>query len=60
MQPLWLSSLAIAAHIKKGNPHGQRYLQADAPIHVNWMIDKWNKKNGGRIHVTGASVNGEA
>ncbi len=28
-------------------------------IYANWMIDEWNKKNGGRIHVTGASVDGE-
>jgi raffinose/stachyose/melibiose transport system substrate-binding protein len=28
-------------------------------IYANWMIDEWNKKNGDRIHVTGASVDGE-
>jgi raffinose/stachyose/melibiose transport system substrate-binding protein len=28
-------------------------------IYANWLIDEWNKKNGGRIHVTGASVDGE-
>ena len=28
-------------------------------IYANWLIDEWNKKNGGRIHVTGASIDGE-
>ncbi|MDO9417800.1 ABC transporter substrate-binding protein [Pararhizobium sp.] len=28
-------------------------------IYANWMIDEWNKQNGERIHVTGASVDGE-
>jgi len=28
-------------------------------IYANWLIDEWNKKNGARIHVTGASVDGE-
>src|SRR5271163_3906304 len=28
-------------------------------IYANWLIDEWNKKNGGRVHVTGASVDGE-
>jgi raffinose/stachyose/melibiose transport system substrate-binding protein len=28
-------------------------------IYANWLIDEWNKKNGDRIHVTGASVDGE-
>ena len=28
-------------------------------IYANWMIDEWNKANGDRIHVTGASVDGE-
>ena len=27
--------------------------------YANWLIDEWNKKNGARIHVTGASVDGE-
>ena len=27
--------------------------------YANYLIDEWNKKNGGRIHVTGASVDGE-
>ena len=27
--------------------------------YANWLIDEWNKKNGGRVHVTGASVDGE-
>jgi raffinose/stachyose/melibiose transport system substrate-binding protein len=27
--------------------------------YANWLIDEWNKKNGDRIHVTGASVDGE-
>jgi raffinose/stachyose/melibiose transport system substrate-binding protein len=25
-------------------------------IYANWLIDEWNKKNGDRVHVTGASV----
>jgi raffinose/stachyose/melibiose transport system substrate-binding protein len=28
-------------------------------IYANWMIEEWNKKEGARIHVTGASVDGE-
>jgi raffinose/stachyose/melibiose transport system substrate-binding protein len=28
-------------------------------IYANWLIDEFNKKNGDRIHVTGASVDGE-
>ena len=28
-------------------------------IYANWLIDEWNKKNGDRIQVTGASVDGE-
>lgn len=28
-------------------------------IYANYLIDEWNKKNGERIHVTGASVDGE-
>jgi raffinose/stachyose/melibiose transport system substrate-binding protein len=28
-------------------------------IYANWLIDEWNKKNGERVHVTGASVDGE-
>jgi raffinose/stachyose/melibiose transport system substrate-binding protein len=28
-------------------------------IYANWLIDGWNKKNGDRVHVTGASVDGE-
>src|SRR4029077_11973489 len=28
-------------------------------IYANWLIDEWNKKNGDRIHVTGARVDGE-
>lgn len=27
--------------------------------YANWLIDEWNKKNGDRAHVTGASVDGE-
>ncbi len=27
--------------------------------YANWLIDEFNKKNGDRIHVTGASVDGE-
>jgi raffinose/stachyose/melibiose transport system substrate-binding protein len=27
--------------------------------YANWLIDEWNKKNGNRIKVTGASVDGE-
>ncbi|MBK4215602.1 extracellular solute-binding protein [Paracoccus caeni] len=28
-------------------------------VYANWLIDQWNAKNGDRIHVTGASVDGE-
>src|ERR1700693_6075519 len=28
-------------------------------IYANWLIDEWNKKNGDRIRVNGASVDGE-
>jgi ABC-type glycerol-3-phosphate transport system substrate-binding protein len=27
--------------------------------YANYLIDEWNKKNGDRVHVTGASVDGE-
>ena len=27
--------------------------------YANWLINEWNKANGDRIHVTGASVDGE-
>ena len=27
--------------------------------YANWLISEWNKTNGSRIHVTGASVDGE-
>jgi raffinose/stachyose/melibiose transport system substrate-binding protein len=27
--------------------------------YANYLIDEWNKRNGSRIHVTGASVDGE-
>jgi raffinose/stachyose/melibiose transport system substrate-binding protein len=27
--------------------------------YANWLIDEWNTKNGDRVHVTGASVDGE-
>ena len=27
--------------------------------YANWLISEWNKVNGDRIHVTGASVDGE-
>src|SRR5260370_7475333 len=28
-------------------------------VYANWLIDEWNKKNGDRIRVNGASVDGE-
>ena len=28
-------------------------------IYANYLIDTWNKQNGDRVHVTGASVDGE-
>ena len=28
-------------------------------VYANWLIKEWNQKNGDRIHVTGASVDGE-
>ena len=27
--------------------------------YANWLISEWNTKNGGRAHVTGASVDGK-
>ena len=28
-------------------------------VYANWLINEWNKKNGDRVHLTGASVDGE-
>jgi raffinose/stachyose/melibiose transport system substrate-binding protein len=45
------------------NPIEIRYLYRapwpSSEVYANWLIDEWNKKNGTRIHVTGASVDGE-
>ena len=53
-------SFAAAAHAE---PVELRYFYRapwpSSEIYANWMIDEWNKKNGDRIHVTGASVDGE-
>ena len=47
----------------KAAPIELRYLYRAAwptsEIYANWLIDEWNKKNGDRVHVTGASVDGE-
>jgi len=49
--------------IAKAAPVELRYFYRAAwptsEIYANWLIDEWNKKNGDRIKVTGASVDGE-
>jgi raffinose/stachyose/melibiose transport system substrate-binding protein len=49
--------------IAKAAPVELRYFYRAAwptsEIYANWLIDEWNKKNGDRVHVTGASVDGE-
>lgn len=59
-----LSSVAgFAAPAFAADPIELRYFYRapwpSSEIYANWLIDEWNKKNGDRIHVTGASVDGE-
>lgn len=58
-----LSALTLTAAFANADPVELRYFYRapwpSSEIYANWMIDEWNKKNGGRIHVTGASVDGE-
>jgi raffinose/stachyose/melibiose transport system substrate-binding protein len=49
--------------VAKAAPIELRYFYRAAwptsETYANWLIDEWNKKNGDRVHVTGASVDGE-
>jgi len=60
---LGATSLACTATLTNAAPAEVRYFYRapwpSSEIYANWMIDEWNKKNGSRIHVTGASVDGE-
>ena len=59
------ASLAASTGLRpaKAAPVELRYFYRapwpSSEIYANWLIDEWNKKNGDRIHVTGASVDGE-
>ena len=57
------SATGLAAPAFAGDPVELRYFYRapwpSSEIYANWLIDEWNKKNGDRIHVTGASVDGE-
>src|ERR1700690_1797461 len=57
------ASTAIGVGSAKAPPIELRYFYCAAwptlVIYANWLIDEWNKKNGDRIKVTGASVDGE-
>lgn len=58
-----LGGLTLTAAYAAADPVELRYFYRapwpSSEIYANWMIDEWNKKNGDRIHVTGASVDGE-
>lgn len=57
------SSLLMTVAMAAAAPVEIRYFYRapwpSSEIYANWMIDEWNKNNGDRIHVTGASVDGE-
>jgi ABC-type glycerol-3-phosphate transport system substrate-binding protein len=59
------ASLAASTGLRpaKAAPVELRYFYRapwpSSEIYANWLIDEWNQKNGDRIHVTGASVDGE-
>jgi len=57
------ATLASAVAMANAAPVELRYFYRapwpSSEIYANWLIDEWNKKNGDRIHVTGASVDGE-
>ncbi len=64
MAAVLLSSVAgLAVPAFAADPVELRYFYRapwpSSEIYANWLIDEWNKKNGDRIHVTGASVDGE-
>ena len=49
--PAWAAPVEIQYFYRAAWPTSETY--------ANWLIDEFNKKNGDRIHVTGASVDGE-
>ena len=59
------ASLAASTGLRpaKAAPVELRYFYRapwpSSEIYANWLIDEWNTKNGDRVHVTGASVDGE-
>ena len=57
------TSTALSVRSAAAAPIELRYFYRAAwptsEIYANWLIDEWNKKNGDRVHVTGASVDGE-
>ncbi len=63
MAVLLSSVTGLAVPALAGDPVELRYFYRapwpSSEIYANWLIDEWNKKNGDRIHVTGASVDGE-
>ena len=61
-----LASAALTAGLSSSRAAGvvniRYFWRAPWPssdIYANWLIDEWNKKNGDRIRVNGASVDGE-
>ena len=57
------SAVGLAVPAFAAGPVELRYFYRapwpSSETYANWLIDEWNKKNGDRIHVTGASVDGE-
>jgi raffinose/stachyose/melibiose transport system substrate-binding protein len=57
------TSSALSVRSAAAAPIELRYFYRAAwptsETYANWLIDQWNKKNGSRVHVTGASVDGE-
>jgi raffinose/stachyose/melibiose transport system substrate-binding protein len=61
-----LASAALTAGLRSAKAAGvvniRYFWRAPWPssdTYANWLIDEWNKKNGDRIRVNGASVDGE-
>jgi raffinose/stachyose/melibiose transport system substrate-binding protein len=61
-----LAGTALAAGLSTARAAGAvniRYFWRAAwpssDVYANWLIDEWNKQNGDRIRVNGASVDGE-
>ena len=61
MRPPWRQRQVSAWH-RARRSNSDIFYRAPWPsseVYANWLIDQWNSKNGSRIHVTGASVDGE-